>query len=94
VTLPSGCGGYPLSLRPHIDTSETTSSTAHDKLTVKVGATTPATCSSLNKASGYNRKSFKMSAFAGQTVTLTFTGAEDLSLQASFVIDDTAITVS
>jgi hypothetical protein len=32
--------------------------------------------------------------FAGQTVTLKFTGTEDLSSQTSFVIDDTAANVS
>jgi len=31
---------------------------------------------------------------AGQTATLKFTGTEDVSLQASFVIDDTAVTAS
>lgn len=48
----------------------------------------------LNKASGYSQKSFNLSAFAGQTVTLKFTGVEDSSLQTSFVVDDTALTVS
>jgi hypothetical protein len=31
---------------------------------------------------------------AGQTVTIKFTGTEDVSLQTSFVIDDTALSVS
>ena len=35
-----------------------------------------------------------MSAFAGQTVTLSFTGAEDYSLQTSFVLDDIALNTS
>ena len=38
--------------------------------------------------------SFNVSSLAGQTVTLTFTGTEDTSLQTSFVVDDTALTVS
>ena len=33
-----------------------------------------------------------MSSFAGQTVTLKFTGTEDSSLQTSFVLDDLAVT--
>jgi len=37
---------------------------------------------------------FNLSAFAGQTVTLKFSGTEDSSLQTSFVVDDTALTVS
>ena len=60
----------------------------------RLGATTLATYSNLNKATGYTLKSFNVAAFAGQTVTLQFTGTEDSSLQTSFVIDDTALTVS
>lgn len=33
-------------------------------------------------------------AYAGHTVTVKFTGAEDVSLQTPFVIDGTALTVS
>ncbi|HVV20126.1 MAG TPA: putative Ig domain-containing protein, partial [Pseudonocardiaceae bacterium] len=93
VTIPSGCNAT-LSFYLHIDTSETTSSTQYDKLSVKVGSTTLATFSNLNKASGYTQHSYNVSSFAGQTVTLTFTGTEDSSLQTSFVIDDTAVTTS
>ena len=35
-----------------------------------------------------------MAAFAGQTVTLKFTGTEDSSLQTSFVIDDVTLQAS
>ena len=94
VTIPSGCSTYTLSFWLHIDTSETTTSTAYDKLTVTLGSTTLATYSNLNKASGYVQHSFNVSGFAGQTVTLTFKGVEDSSLQTSFVIDDTALNVS
>jgi hypothetical protein len=66
----------------------------YDKLTVKVGSTTLATYSNLNKAAGYSQKSLNLSAYAGQTVTISFTGTEDSSLQTSFVIDDTALTAS
>jgi serine protease len=58
----------------------------------QVGSTTLATYSNLNAGSGYVLKSFNLSSYAGQTVTLKFTGAEDASLQTSFVIDDTAVT--
>ncbi len=93
VTIPSGCAAT-LTFYLHIDTSETTTTTAYDKLTVKAGATTLATYSNLNKASGYSQKSFNLSSFAGQTVTISFSGSEDVSLQTSFVVDDTALTVS
>jgi hypothetical protein len=94
ITIPSGCSTYTLSFWLHIDTAERTTTTAYDKLTVSLGSTTLATYSNLNKASGYVQHSFNVSGFAGQTVTLTFKGVEDSSLQTSFVIDDTALNVS
>jgi hypothetical protein len=93
VTLPAGCT-VTLSFWLHIDSAETTTTTQFDKLTVQIGTTTVATFSNLNKAAGYTLRSFNVSSFAGQTVTLKFTGTEDSSLQTSFVIDDTALTAS
>jgi hypothetical protein len=94
VTIPSGCTNYTLSFWLHIDTAETTTTSANDTLTVKLGSTTLATYSNLNKATGYVQRTFNVAGFAGQTVTLTFTGAENLSRQTSFVIDDVALNVS
>jgi hypothetical protein len=94
VAIPSGCSSYTLSFWLHIDTAERTTSVAYDKLTVTLGSTTLATYSNLNKSTGYVSHSFNVSGFAGQNVTLTFKGVEDSSLQTSFVIDDTALTVS
>src|SRR3954452_4617319 len=94
VTLPTGCSSYTFSFWLHIDSSESTTTTAYDKLTVQLGTTTLATYSNLNKATGYVQSSFNLAAYAGQTVTLKFTGTEDSSLQTSFVIDDTAVTVT
>jgi serine protease len=93
VAIPAGCSAT-FTFYLHIDTAETTTSTAYDKLTVQVGSTTLATYSNLNKNTGYVQKSFNLSAYAGQTVTLKFTGTEDSSLQTSFVIDDTALNAS
>ncbi|MFF5497751.1 M1 family aminopeptidase [Streptomyces aquilus] len=94
VTIPSGCSTATLSFWLHIDTTETTSSTAYDKLTAKIGSTTLATWSNLDKATGYVKKTLDVSSFAGQTVTLAFTGTEDSSLQTSFVLDDIALDTS
>jgi len=91
VTIPSGCTGT-FTFWLHVDTSETTSTTAYDTLTVKAGSTTLATYSNLNHNTGYAQKSFTIS--GGQTVSISFTGAEDSSLQTSFVIDDTAVNLS
>jgi serine protease len=90
VSIPSGCSAT-FSFYLHIDTSETTTTTAYDKLTVKAGSTTLATYSNLNHASGYSLKSFTVPA---GTTSVSFTGTEDVSLQTSFVIDDTAFTAS
>ncbi|WP_330455859.1 M4 family metallopeptidase [Streptomyces sp. NBC_00820] len=93
VTIPAGCRAS-LTFYLHIDTSETTTGTQYDKLTVTAGSTSLATYSNLNAASGYSQKTFDLSSFAGQTVTLKFNGVEDISLQTSFVVDDTALTTS
>ncbi|WP_327697596.1 putative Ig domain-containing protein [Streptomyces sp. NBC_00459] len=93
VTVPSGCKAT-FTFYLHVDTKETSTSTAYDKLTVTAGSTTLATYSNLNAASGYAQKSFDLSSYAGSTVTLKFSGVEDSSLQTSFVLDDTAVTTS
>jgi hypothetical protein len=98
VSLPAGCASYTLSFWLHIDSAETTTSTAFDTLRVAVvdgsTTTTVATYSNLNKAAGYSQKSFDLAAFAGHTITIRFTATEDVSLQTSFVIDDTALNVA
>jgi Zn-dependent metalloprotease len=94
VTLPAGCTTYTLTYFLHIDSAETTTVTQFDKLTLKVGSTTLQTFSNLNKATGYTQRSVSLSSFAGQSITLTFTGTEDSSLQTSFVLDDFALNVS
>ncbi|RAJ46940.1 putative Ig domain-containing protein [Kitasatospora sp. SolWspMP-SS2h] len=90
VTIPAGCKAT-LSYWLHVDTAETTTSSAYDKLTVTVNGTTVASYSNLNKATGYAQKTADLSAYAGQSVTVKFNAVEDSSLQTSFVIDDTAI---
>jgi hypothetical protein len=93
VTILAGCHAT-LWFWLHIDTAEATQVTAFDTLTVQVNSTTLFTWSNLNAAAGYTQRSFDLSSFAGQTVTVKFTGAEDLSLQTSFVVDDTSLTTS
>jgi hypothetical protein len=93
VAIPAGCHAT-LTFWLHIDTAETTTSTQFDKLTITAGSTTLGTLSNLNKGTGYTQRTFDVSAFAGQTVTIKFTGTEDSSLQTSFVVDDTAVTLS
>jgi len=92
VTIPPGCTAL-LSFYLHIDTAET-GTTAYDKLTVKVNSTVLATYSNLNAGTGYSQKTFDLSSYAGQTVTISFTGIEDSTLQTSFVLDDITLTLS
>ncbi|WP_030325712.1 hypothetical protein [Streptomyces sp. NRRL B-3229] len=100
VTVPSGCTTAALSFYLHVDTAETSTSTAYDTLKVQVlnssGTVlgTLATYSNLDAASGYTQRSFSLASYAGQTVTLKFTGTEGSTLQTSFVLDDTALNVS
>ncbi|MFD9094457.1 hydrolase [Streptomyces collinus] len=99
VTVPAGCTTANLSFYLHVDTAETTTSTAYDTLKAQVlnssgtVLSTLATYSNLNAASGYTRRSFSLASYAGQTVTVKFTGTEGSTLQTSFVLDDTALDV-
>ncbi|MEU1508262.1 M4 family metallopeptidase [Kitasatospora sp. NPDC005748] len=92
VTIPAGCKAS-LSFYLHIDTAET-GSTVYDKLAVTVNGTALKTYSNVDAAAGYQLRTFDLSSYAGQTVTLKFAGTEDASLQTSFVIDDTSIATS
>lgn len=99
VTIPSTVTTATLSFWLHIDTAETTTTTAFDKLSIQVlnssntVLATLGTFSNLNHATGYQQHSFSMNSFIGQTVKIRFTGTEDSSLQTSFVIDDVALNV-
>jgi hypothetical protein len=100
VAVPGGCTTYQFSFWLHIDTAETTTTTAFDTLTVQVLSSsgtvlaTLATFSNLNHLTGYAQHTYSLSAYAGQKITVKFTGTEDSEKQTSFVIDDTAINVS
>ncbi len=91
VTIPAGCTATSFSFWLHIDTAETTTTTAFDKLTITANGTTLATFSNLNHANGYVQHTYSLGSFAGSSVTVKYTGTEDSSLQTSFVVDDTAI---
>lgn len=93
LTIPSGCSTYRLGFFLHIDTDED-ENVVYDRFTVSVAGQTLETLSNLNANSGYVEKSYDLSQFAGQTVTLKFNGTEDQSLQTSFVVDDVTLQVS
>ena len=99
VTIPANCLSATFSFWLHIDTSETTTTTAFDTLKVQVlnssgtVLSTLHTYSNLDHNTGYAQHSFSLAPYAGQKITLKFTGAEDYEYQTSFVIDDTALNV-
>ncbi|KDN81644.1 phospholipase D-like domain-containing protein [Kitasatospora cheerisanensis] len=93
VTVPAGCAAS-LSYWLHVDTAETSTTTAYDKLTVTANGATVATHSNLDHNTGYTQHTVDLSAYAGQSVTLTFTGAEDYQKQTSFVLDDLSLAAS
>lgn len=93
LAIPSGCASYRLSFFLHIDTDEN-ENVVYDRFTVSVAGQTLASFSNLNANSGYAEKTYDLSAYAGQTVTLKFNGVEDQSLQTSFVVDDVTLQVS
>jgi len=99
LTIPSGKSSATLAFYLHIDSAETTTSTAYDTLKVQVldasgtVLATLATYSNLNKATGYSLKSLNMAPYIGRSVKVRFLASEDSSLQTSFVIDDVTLTV-
>jgi hypothetical protein len=92
VTIPSGCSGATLSFYMYVDTDETTTTTAYDKLTVTAGGSTVATYSNLDKSSGYVQKTVSITGSGSKTVT--FTGVEGSQLATAFVLDDVTLTPS
>ncbi|HEY3272021.1 MAG TPA: M4 family metallopeptidase [Geothrix sp.] len=96
IAIPTTATGT-LTFWLHIDTAETTTTTAYDTMKVQVLNTagtvlaTLATYSNLDKNTGYTQKSLNLSAYKGQTIRLRFYGVEDSSLQTSFVVDDVSV---
>jgi hypothetical protein len=99
VTIPSTITTATLTFWLHIDTAETSTTTAFDTLKVQVTnssgtvLSTLATYSNLNHNTGYTQKTFDLSSFKGQTIRLLLTGVEDSIDQTSFVVDDFALNV-
>jgi Putative Ig domain len=92
VSIPSGCSAN-LTYYLWISSQEGTSH-AYDTLTLTVNGTTVQSFSNVNKGSTYVQRSVNLSSYAGQTITLKWTGTEDYSLATSFFIDDTALNLS
>jgi hypothetical protein len=91
ATVPAGCSAT-LSFWLHVDTAETSTTTAFDTLTVSTAAGTLATFSNLNHNTGFAQHTVAVPGTG--SVTLTFTGVEGTKLQTSFVVDDVTLTAA
>ncbi|HKG51335.1 MAG TPA: M4 family metallopeptidase [Actinomycetales bacterium] len=97
VTIPSTASSATLSFWLRTDTAES-GSTAYDTLKVQVVSagtvTTLATYSNVGANATWAQKQLSLAAYKGKTVTVRLVATEDVSLQTSFVVDDTAVTTS
>jgi hypothetical protein len=100
VVLPANATAATFSFWLHIDTAETSTTTAFDTLQVQIRNSsgtvlqTLATFSNLNHATGYQQHTFNLASFIGQTIQVFFVGKEDSTLQTSFVLDDVSLKVT
>jgi Zn-dependent metalloprotease len=84
-----------LSYYAHIATAEPAGSQAYDTMTVRVGTTALQTLSNATPhPAGYQLKTVSLSAYAGKTVALSFSGSEDATLATSFVLDDLSVVTA
>jgi hypothetical protein len=98
VNLPSVTTGMTLSFYLRISTEEQTTTQAYDKLRVQVRdanghVTTLQTLSNLQAAQGFSLKTYDLTPFRGQTVTIQLEATEDGGSETSFVVDDFSIVV-
>src|SRR5213075_50091 len=85
VAIAAGKTSATLTFWLHIDTAETTTTTAYDTLKVQIRNSsgtvlaTLATYSNLNANTGYVQKSFNLNSYIGQTIQVYLVGTEDAS---------------
>ena len=100
VVIPANATAATFSFWLHVDTAETSTTTAFDTLQVQIRNSsgtvlqTLATFSNLNHITGYQQHTFNLASFVGQTIQVMFVGQEDASLKTSFVLDDISLKVT
>jgi hypothetical protein len=100
VTIPSTVTSATLAFWLHIDTKETTTTAANDTMQVQLRSSTGAVLSTLasysnlNPIANYQQVSFDVTPYKGQAVQVYLVGAENGSLQTSFIVDDFALNAS
>ncbi len=99
VTIPAASPKAEFQFQMHIDTLEK-GTRAYDKLDVQIldgnknVLQTLVQLSNVNAAPGYKNYRFDLSAYKGQTVTLSFKANEDSFYQTSFVIDSVSLQLA
>jgi Zn-dependent metalloprotease len=97
ITIPAGCSN--LNFWLNITTSEAAGAAVFDRFFVEVRSTTGTLLATLatfsNQNSGtagvYVLRTVNLSSFAGQTVRIQFRGTTDITLPASFRVDDVSL---
>ncbi|MGP6177661.1 hypothetical protein ACTU6U_10200 [Microbacterium sp. A196] len=93
-TVPTECADATLTFWLRVTTAERRA-VAYDSLALTVVDDTGASIAEREwsnlDAQDYSAVAVPLTGIAGQTVTITFTGSEDYSLQTSFVIDDVTL---
>lgn len=98
VSIPTSAAGT-LGFWLNVTSSETTTTTAYDKLFVEVRnpsgtlLATLATYSNLSKTTqgNYSQKTFNIAAYKGQTVRIQFRSTMDSSITSTFRVDDVSL---
>jgi len=84
-----------LSYYVHIATAEPAGSPAYDTMKIRVGSKLLSTLSNATAhPPGYQLKTVNLSAYAGRTISLSFSGSEDATLATSFVLDDLSVVAA
>jgi kumamolisin len=98
VAIPYNSVNVMLSYWLHVDTQETTTSTANDTLNVQIRSESGAlletlgSYSNLDAATGFTQMTFDLNAYKGQTIQLYIVSVENGSRTTSFIMDDFAMT--
>jgi kumamolisin len=94
VMAPADCH-VTLSYWLHVHSAENPAvTTAYDELVVRANNKFESQVTNLDARPGYHEHTADLTEFAGQSLTISFTGSEDAGLQTSFVFDDVGLTLT
>ena len=99
VTIPADAQKVTLAFWLSVATTETTSTDRYDEMNLEIQNSAGTilqgvvTYSNLDATAGYEKRTFILTRFKGQTIVLAFSASEDSSLETSWLLDDLTITV-